>query len=260
MDKKYLYLSGILMLGIIGACKSREVYVGEIPPPLLPTSEELEEEHISEEYDLIVGDRLQIFVKEDPKFNKIYHIREHGDIIIPELGSIPVAGLSVEEAQDIVKERFEDGYLVKATVIVDRLIHWWWIPEGGRHATGIMTGYGDRGRREGEARSTVSALGIGSRMGAGKITVFVTGKVNRPGEQHLDITKDHSLGVYDAILKSGGFGRFGDPKKVHIMRVGKDGKRVKFGVDVKRIMNGEVQDTPIGHGDIIVVPEKVFGF
>lgn len=31
------------------------------------------------------------------------------------------------------------------------------------------------------------------------------------------------LGVYEAILMSGGLGRFGDAKKVHIMRVGKGG-------------------------------------
>ncbi|MCF6312327.1 MAG: polysaccharide biosynthesis/export family protein [Verrucomicrobiales bacterium] len=260
VDKRYLHIFVIIMLGVLGACKSRGDFVGEIPPPLLPISEELNEDAISEEYDLVVGDRLQIFVKEDPKFNKIYHVREHGDIIIPELGSILVAGLSVEEAGARVKERLEDGYLVTATVIVDRLIHWFWIPDRGRHAYGIFTGYGDRGRREGEARSSVSTMGIGSRAGEGRIKVFVTGKVTRPGEQQLEIPTDRALGVYDAILKSGGIERFGDSKKVHVMRLNKDGKRVKIGVNLKRVITGEEADVPIGHGDIIVVPEKVFGF
>ena len=38
------------------------------------------------------GDRLEIFVKEDPEFGGKYLVRERGDIIIPEVGRIPLEG------------------------------------------------------------------------------------------------------------------------------------------------------------------------
>lgn len=49
-------------------------------------------------------------------------------------------------------------------------------------------------------------------------------------------------------------------KKYTSCGLARAGKRVKVGVDVKKIMEGDLADMPIGEGDVIVVPEKVFGF
>ena len=46
---------------------------------------------------------------EDARFNGVYGVREQGDIIIPIVGRIPVAGVSVKEAEKRVKEALEDG-------------------------------------------------------------------------------------------------------------------------------------------------------
>lgn len=68
------------------------------------------------------------------------------------------------------------------------------------------------------------------------------------------------MGVYEAILIAGGISRFGDDQKVHLLRTGDDGRKHKIPVNIRLIERGEAGDPPIGHGDIVVVPERVFGF
>jgi protein involved in polysaccharide export with SLBB domain len=206
-------------------------------------------------------DRLELFVTEDPQFNGVYTVRESGDIIIPIVGRIPVEGSSVEEAEKTIKERLERGQLQKATVIVDRLLRWWWFNDNHNRGYGGYVGYGDHDFANSRRGISNGLFGGNDKTSAGdEVSFFLTGKVNSPGQKSLPLPEGRPLGVYEAILMSGGLGRFGDPKKVHIMRMGKGGKRVKVGVDVKKIMEGELADMPIGEGDVIVVPEKVFGF
>jgi len=241
---------GFVIVGTLIGCKSSGGN-GEIPPAHQPRSTKAGRKLISINRNIRIHDRLELFVTEDARFNRVYAVRENGDIIIPIVGRIPVAGVSVKEAEKRVKEALEDGQLQKATVIVDRLIYWWWDRDGrGR------PGYGGGGGG--------ISIGLPGGNGGGasndKISFFLTGKVNSPGQKSLPLPEGRPLGVYEAILMSGGLGRFGDAKKVHIMRVGKSGKRVKVHVNVKKIMEGELADMPIGEGDVIVVPEKVFGF
>lgn len=252
-------MTGIVILSLLGACKNRHEEVGVIPPPRLPDAAAIEQQGEGEEAggepEITVGDRLEIFVKEDPKYHRtFYFVREHGDIIIPQVGRIHVAGLSVTEAQQTVKARLEQGQLLKATVILDRLIGWW-VPRN--YDEGNWGSYGTRGLRSDIPDDGRGGVGAN---GQGQITVFITGKVAHPGEHQFDLPKNQRFGVYEAILKSGGIGRFGDAKKVYVMRADETGRRVKIKVNVKRIIKGEIEDLPIGDGDLIVVPEKVFGF
>jgi len=209
---------------------------GDFPPPALPPSAQPEPKPKSRLFDnsVRVGDSLEIFVKEDNQFDGIYLVRERGDIIIPRVGRIPVAGMSVTAAGTKIEAALESNQLTEATLIVDRVR-----------------------RAKVESQDPVRS---DPRESGQRIMVYMTGKVNRPGQHVLTIPKGRTLGVYEAILISGGMTRFGNDEKVHVLRMGEDGKRHRIPVNVRMIEQGKAVDPTIGHGDVVVVPEKVFGY
>ena len=231
---------------LLSACGSKNVDVaGGFPPPHLPPSSvpagptEVVREKIND--DIGVGDQLELFVKEDPSYNSTYVVRERGDIILPQLGRIPVAGMSVTAAQQRIETELEKHQLTSASVILDRVSR---ANPGGRASSAWAGG--------------LAAAGTSAVLP--KIAVYMTGKVNRPGQHLLALPANQPLGVYEAILISGGISRFGDERKVHVMRTGNDGIKHRIPVDLRLIEKGKAQDPPIGDGDIVVVPEKIFGF
>ena len=177
--------------------------------------------------DLIdVGDELQLFVKEDSQFNDTYVVRERGDIIIPVLGRISLKGLSVQSAESRIKSYLERDQLKSATIILDR----------------------------------VQDKASGSIAGTHRVLVYITGEVPKPGQHILTVPNGRNLGIYEAILISGGLGRYADEKKIHVIRVDKKGVRNRVPIDIRPIRKGKKSDIPIAAGDVVVVPERVFGF
>jgi polysaccharide biosynthesis/export protein VpsN len=88
--------------------------------------------------------------------------------------------------------------------------------------------------------------------------IYVTGNVKRQGSYHL--ATGEKLTVYGAILQSGGFARFANQRKVHVLRTMPDGTKAKLPVDVVAIQKGDRPDVLLERHDIIVVPEKFFSF
>lgn len=86
--------------------------------------------------------------------------------------------------------------------------------------------------------------------------VFITGNVKTPGPIRLVPGED--LRAYSAILKSGGFSRFADEKKVYILREGENGAKEKIPVNVKEVKRGQGADLKLQARDIVVVPERFF--
>jgi protein involved in polysaccharide export with SLBB domain len=177
-----------------------------------------------------------LFVEEDDAFNGTYPVREQGDIIIPSVGRIQVAGLSVGSAGSRVQTELQSRHLKKATVMLDRV---------------------GRASLSQEAANTPQAT---APPAAPKLTVYLNGKVNRPGQHRIDLPASGHLGVYEAILIAGGISNFADPAKVHVLRNDSEGKKRKIPVNIANIEKGLAKDPSIGDGDIVVVPEKVFGF
>ncbi|MGJ8642149.1 MAG: polysaccharide biosynthesis/export family protein [Luteolibacter sp.] len=174
-----------------------------------------------------VGDKLELFVKEDPVFNDTYQVRERGDIIIPDIGRIQLKGLSVEAAERRIEGYLEKGQIKDATVILDR----------------------------------IRDQGAGPKVaGASRMLVYMTGAVRRTGQHMLTVPEGRSLGVYEAILISGGLGQFADEQKTHVLRMDSNRVRHRIPVNLKLIRQGSAPDPAVGQGDVIVVPEKVFGF
>ena len=225
--KNFLLLNlAILSLVVlfVGACSPVQSDSLDIPPASMPSV-------VAKPNDLNIkaGDRLELFVKEDPVFNGVYEVREGGDIIIPAVGRIQLKGLSVRDAEQQVKGQLEKGQLKDATVILDRI-------------------------------SNPVPLGGAPVAGADRILVYLTGEVQKPGQHMLTVPEGRPLGVYEAILISGGLGRFADEQKAHILRMDKKRVRHRIPVNIRLISQGSAPDPAIGQGDVVVVPEKVFGF
>ena len=175
-----------------------------------------------------VGDQLELIVEEDPTFNANYEVRDGGYILIPKVGRVPILGLTRGDAENQVKQALEKQQLTKATVFVER-------------------------------RAKNSALQAGQN--ATRISVFITGSVIRPGQHYVPLPTDgRPPGLYETILVTGGMAKFADDSKAKLMRADSQGVRRTMVVNLKSIQSGLTPDVPIGDGDIINVPEKVFGF
>jgi polysaccharide export outer membrane protein len=179
-----------------------------------------------------VGDRLELFVEEDTTFNGMFEVRPEGYVFMPKLGRVPVVGLTRDGAERRVKEYLQKSQLTTATVFVELV------------ATGVEP----------------VGSGAGQVAGQPKIKVYVTGKVTSPGLHSVPVFDGRNPGVYEVLLITGGALNFGNYEKVQILRLDGSGRRKKQIVDVKAIQAGKAPDVQVGEGDIIHVPEKVFGF
>jgi polysaccharide biosynthesis/export protein len=242
-----LCLISPLVVSLVG-CKSTDLDSDltashDYPPPQVPAAVATPEappqpvvQRRSNNSPVRSGDTLELFVEEDDSFNGTYPVREQGDVIIPSVGRIPVSGMSVSEAGSRIKAKLEASHLKKASVMLDRV---------GRAP-------------EPEVARVASASG--STGGKQLMTIYMTGKVSRPGQHKVPLPPSGHLGVYEAILIAGGLSQFSDPAKVHLLRTDAEGKKRKIPVNISMIEKGLAKDTAIGEGDIVVVPEKVFGF
>lgn len=214
------FLASAIFCGI--GCSNTQQETGDVPPPSIPAPPD----RIGND-SIMVGDELELFVKEDPVFNGTYRVRERGDIIIPDIGRIQLKGMNVQSAERRVEEYLERGQIKDATVILDRV------------------------RDSGPGPAVA---------GAQRMLVYMTGMVQKPGQHMLTVPEGRPLGVYEAILISGGLGRFADEQKVYVTRMDKNRVRHRIPVNVRLIRQGSAPDPAVGQGDVIVVPEKVFGF
>jgi polysaccharide export outer membrane protein len=215
----------VLSLG----CQSKDE-MGVAPPPRLPAKMAVAERANSQAFR--VGDRVELLVEEDASFNSAFEVREGGYILIPKVGRIPVVGLSREECEKRITEQLKKEQLKEATVYVER--------------------------RPGPLSETVGGSAV---AGEQRMTVFITGGVNRPGQHRVPMgSNGQAPGVFEVILITGGLAKFGDETKVKIMRLDEQGVRRPSVVNVRRVREGAMRDVAVGDGDIIEVPEKVFGF
>ncbi len=175
---------------------------------------------------LKTDDRIEIYVTEDATYNGSHVVRREGHILLPGFGRFHIAGLSPTQAEAKLKAELEKSKLRVATVIVDRVVE--------------------------VSESTVDP----SR----RILVYLTGKVARPGQHALIVEPGKSIGIYQAIMISGGMDRFANPKKAYVVRSNREDFKRNIALDLEKIATGDSPDLPVHPGDVVVVPEKTFGF
>ena len=176
-------------------------------------------------YRTSVGDALDIFVLEDGSFNGLYVVRPSGDIIIPKAGRIPVANMSLGQVESTIKSVLETNQLAKATVIADP----------------VRRGAGD-----------------GESVTAG-LTVYLSGNVVKTGRVLVPFVGDGKVTAFQAVMDSGGFKQFANKRKSYLLRKDHAGRTSRVAVDFTEIEKGIIPDVPLQDGDMLVVPQKMFG-
>ncbi len=181
----------------------------------------------SRDIPISAGEVLDVYVLEDSSLNGQYTVRTEGHIIFPGMGRVVVGGLTPSAAEARLKQLLEASKLRTATVLLDRVV---------AHPSPL-------------AATTDQLL------------VYITGKVVRPGQHSLTIDRGGVMGAYEAILVTGGLARFANESKAYILREASPGQpKRKIAVDLKAVSEGTAQDVPLRAGDVVYVPEKVFGF
>lgn len=176
--------------------------------------------------DLAIGDLVDVFVMEDEKFNGSYKVRENGDIILPKLGRVHVAGMTVSGAQAAISTALQASQLAKATVIVDRT-----------------------------TRNTTQTFEEKPKM-----LVYVAGAVTHPGQHMIAIPDGAAVSAYEALLIAGGVSPFADERHAYILRrEGGSNSRARIPLNIRDIRMGRGLDVPLREGDLITVPERSFG-
>lgn len=174
------------------------------------------------------GDSLELFVEEDASFNGTYPVREGGYILIPRVGRVQVSGLDRDEAENHLTKTLQKNQLTKARVLVEHV--------------------------------KIAVGGPLTSPDVPKIMVYFTGSVSKPGMHMLPLIKGRPMGLYEALLITGGASRFGHLGRVEVLRPDSTGRRKRTLVDLRPIREGNADDPPLAEGDIVNVTEKVFGF
>lgn len=219
----------------------------------------------------------------------------HGEIVLPYLGVVKLAGLTAPEAADyLAKELKDKGVLVDPQVSVEivasptRVITV--VGEVARpqpiDAFGhirLLDVISDCGgltplashtitvRRVGDPRPITVLLGTDPKttdatnipLMAGDTVlvsrvgdVFVVGQVKNP--QAIPLGGNSPITVLRAISMSGGVNYGAALSKVTIIRTTANDQRVKIRLDLKKIMNGKEQDVALVSDDILLVPTNGF--
>ena len=241
---------------------------------------------------LAQGFLLSLNVLDDPDFTGAFRVDEAGNIQLPELGSIHVAGSTVTDArEEITKDLLQKGILKDPQVELNVVeytapqvtvlgavaspgVYPMLAPEG---LGNVLALAGDTTILAGD-RIDVTAPGDSSKAQAvhyskGMDTkllnsviiqpgdtvnvqragiVYVLGGVNRPGGYVMQ--ESGNLSVLQAIAVAGGTGVTASIKSVYIMHRNQDNTTAWFEVPYKKMTEGKVADVQVHTNDVVFVP------
>ncbi|MBI3876898.1 MAG: SLBB domain-containing protein [Verrucomicrobia bacterium] len=314
------------------ALRAAQTEVGKIDDELQSRMRELGKTVVEPSVNAPISprDELNVTVAEDETLNGIYQVKSAGYISMPRGIRVNVAGKSIADAEQLIKETLEGRELKIATVTVERTrpdlgfgndVEEMTTQRGGgpidipdrapdviylagefnnpgplRIPPGVnptlltivlrsggLTPSADLQKVKllhfdaGQSRGSVEEInvqgilqGIGSpvdfQLTPGDIVfvpgftpvVYVTGNVMRPGA--LRLFQDEPITAYSAILRSGGFSRFANTKKVSVMRDLGNGEKAAIPINIKDIQQGRQPDVVLQGRDIVFVPEAFFSF
>ena len=168
---------------------------------------------------LHVGDQVSLEIVEDKTGPSAKIVTATGEIDVPPLGRVHVAGKSCAEIESELKRKLEVDYYYTATVRV--------------------------------AIDSVTE----EQVVFGK--VYIAGAVRAPGPVLLD-PAEH-VTVSNIILKAGGFAQFAASDNVRVTRKDKNGQKRTFSVNVLGVWKAKnnAEDPEVLDGDYIYVPQKI---
>jgi polysaccharide export outer membrane protein len=236
-----------------------------------------------------IGDLLQITMFGTQDFNSDFRVSSSGDISLPPLGVVHVAGLSTSEAEKLIERQlveggfyreprisvFEKEYVTQGVSILgevknpgvypllaDRPLLDLLSQAGGLTANASKTisithaGQGTPSvvtlSRDPElaAASNPTILPGDTIVVATAGVVYVIGEVNKPGGF---VMNDNQLTVLQALALAGGNSPMASLDKAQIVRQVK-GAREAVPISVKKILNGRDKDVRLQAEDILFIP------
>lgn len=243
-------------------------------------------------FSLLPGDVFQIQVYDLPKFDFKARLDENGNVSLPLIGDVNLAGLTLSQAERKVEQLLRDQQMVLDPQVILTII------ESPNHVAnvvgevktpGLIPIYGDRHLldvlsaaggltpasspvinvyRRGQIHSIQVHLSVdASQESASNIqilpgdtvvvsrvgVVYVVGAVRTQGAIPLKNTTP--LTLIQALSMAGGVNYEAAQKKAYLVRVTPQGK-VEYGFDVGKVLKEKESDMVLKNDDIILIPSN----
>ena len=241
---------------------------------------------------LAQGFLLSLNVLDDSDFTGSFRVDEAGNIVLPELGAIHVAGKTVPEAREaIAKDLLGQGILKDPEVELNVVeytapqvtilgavaspgVFPLLAPEG---LADVLALAGDTTILAGDRIEITAPNGVGEprtvRYSRGMDTkllnsaiiqpgatiqvehagvIYVLGGVNRPGGYVMQ--ENGNLSVLQAISIAGGTGMTASIKSIYVMRRNNDNTTVWLELPYRKMTEGKVADVQLRKNDVLFVP------
>ena len=239
------------------------------------------------------GDLLEINVYNVPELTTKSRLGNNGDVYLPLVDYVHLAGLTVQEAQALIEKRLSDGGFVKnphVTLIVDQSVSQGisllgevarpgvypvigeprlfdvissaggFTEKAGQSITVTHRNQSDKpvtvplSRRLTDSPVNNISVSPGDTILVHKAdVVYVVGEVGRPSGFLMD---SDNLTVLKAIALAGGTTATAKLNGVKILRKGPDGM-TETPVQLKKMLQAKVADIPMKADDILFVPSSV---
>ncbi len=290
-----------LSLGVRGSAqnqlpKAAEKPAGQVFPSAVPAPDQPEMPPAADATGpspkLGVGDLLEVSVYNVPELTTKSRLGTNGDVYLPLVDYVHLAGLTVEEAQALIEKRLSDGGFVKnphVTLNVDqsasqgvsllgevarpgvypvigepRLLDListagGFTASAGQSITVTHRNQSDKpvtvplSRKRADNPASNIPVSPGDTILVHKAdVVYVVGEVGRPSGFLMD---SENLTVLKVIALAGGTTRFAKMNDVKIIRKGPDGMTLTP-VELKKMLQAKVADMPLKADDILFVPSS----
>ena len=173
---------------------------------------------LAEGYQLHPGDVLKIEVLEDPTLNRSVLVAPDGRIAMPMVGTLKVAGLSVDGVAAAIATAITPNFATKPSVFVS------------------LERLADR-------------VAGGAAAAPATIDIYVMGEAGKPGKHEMAPRST----VLQLFAEMGGFGKFAATKRIQLRR---GAETFKLNYDQIEAGASNAGDTRLKDGDVIVIPQR----
>jgi len=240
------------------------------------------------------GDLIEVTMFENPDLSGRFRVDEHGDIVVPLIGSLHVEGLTAEQAAAMIEKRFVVAQILQpaesnATVFIAEYATQGITVNGEVKVTGIYPALGVR-----RLNDVISAAGGVTATAASEVVITHRTDPNHPvtvdynPEALPPVIPDVQLFPGDTVMVpragmvyvlgdvnragayvldgrrgltmeelmalAGGGGHAAAMKRVQLVRSLDNGRKEEITIPVNLIYKGQAPDVALKDGDIVYVP------
>jgi polysaccharide export outer membrane protein len=241
---------------------------------------------------LAPGFLVSLSVLDDPDFNGDFRIDQNGDLTIPVLGAVHVAGESASDARNQIQQRLQSGQILKDPQVTLTVIQYaalevtiiGEVAAPGRYpllapesltdvialAGGLTVASGNEIQITHSGKDTESTVVHYSKATASKAVqdtiiqpgdtvqikragiVYVLGAVNRAGGYVMQ--EDGTLTALEAISIANGTTLPASVGTIYLLRRNADGSAIKIELPLSKMQRGKSADMQLQAADILYVP------